>query len=72
MPAGYTPKQAQTLKERVERTVAQIEDATATLKHIVSDVDTERFTSQVSLEHCLEEYRSVAAGLHDTIDRRSK
>ena len=70
---GYTPKQAERLKQKIDREVARIEDALFALRRAVPDTDPDRFahgSSAGGIDGIAEEVRAVAHGLSDVIDRR--
>lgn len=69
---GYTPKQAERLKHRIEFEVAKAEDAVTRLRNLVPDADPGQFTAQLNLDSCLDEVRSVGYGLAETVDRRTR
>lgn len=71
MSPGYTPAQAKRLQHRIDKEVAKIEDAASRLRKIVPDADPHRFTQTLGVDGCLEEFRNVARGLKDTVDRRT-
>lgn len=69
---GYTEQQAERLKHRAEMAVAKAEDAAAELRRVVPDFDAGRYTQQLDLDHCLEEFRNVARGVSETVERRRR
>lgn len=68
---GLSRSQAERLKHRADKLTAKIEDATAELRRLIPDCNVEQFTVQMDTEHCLEEFRNVARGIQETVDRRT-
>jgi len=70
---GYTPKQAQRLKQKIDREVAKIEDALAALRQAVPDTTASNFAPGAGgIDGIAEEVRAIGHGLNDVIDRRTE
>lgn len=66
MPFGYTKKQAERLKHKIDRQMAKIEDDVAAMGHIVSDASQNAYFGVMELE----ELREQAEQLKRLVDRR--
>ena len=61
---GYTPRQAERLKHRIDAQIAKIEDAAYTMRRLVDD-------HRCSVDNELEALREIADELKVIVDRRT-
>ena len=64
---GYTEKQAERAKHRIDVQVAKVEDALRAMRALVSDIN----PTTASVETPLEEIRAAADELKAIVDRRT-
>lgn len=65
---GYTPKQAQRIKDRIDADMAKIEDTAYAMRRRVGDLG----LHNASVDNWLEELREVADELKVIVDRRTR
>lgn len=64
---GFTPKQAQRVKDGIDRDIAKIEDTTTAMRNRITDIG----SGTASVNRQLEELREVAHELKAIVDRRT-